>query len=86
MITFIASAPATTTYMRVHGDGGLRLTLDISETEADGIIDDLSRLRGKTLSVAIVATELDQDCTKVNDGTPEESTERSTVVLGRRRA
>ncbi len=60
MITFIASAPSTATFMRVHGDGGLRIMLDIAESEADGIIDDLSRLRGQTLSVAIVATEQEQ--------------------------
>lgn len=55
-IVFYASFPTNATAIRMHGDGGYRITLDISESEGD-IMAALAAMRGKTMIVTAQVRE-----------------------------
>ena len=57
MITFKCSIPTIANAIKIHGEDGTRIILDIPETESKGKRDALSDLRGKLLTVRIETTE-----------------------------
>jgi len=51
-VTFTASIPPTETAIKIHGDGGARLILDIAESDLGGFLPALV-MRGHVLSVTL---------------------------------
>ena len=51
-VTFQASIPSLETAIKIHGDGGARLILDIAESDLAGFLPALV-FRGKRLRVSI---------------------------------
>ena len=54
-VTFPAAIPPSETAIKVHGEGGARLQLDISEADLTAFLPALA-MRGWRLSVTIAAT------------------------------
>jgi hypothetical protein len=52
-VTFFASIPPMETAIKIHGDGGARMQLDIAESDLAGFLPALI-MRGKRLSVTLV--------------------------------
>jgi len=52
MTSFLASIPLTATAIRIHGEGGLRLTLDVPESSLPEALA-LIGMRGETLRVTV---------------------------------
>ena len=55
VVTFRATIPPMETAIKIHGEGGARLQLDIAETDLAGFLPALV-MRGKTLSVTLGIT------------------------------
>jgi hypothetical protein len=53
-VTFQATIPPSETAIKIHGEGGARLQLDISETDLSTFLPALV-MRGKQLMVTLVA-------------------------------
>ena len=51
-VTFQASIPSLETAIKIHGDGGARLMLDVAESDLAGFLPALA-YRGKRLRVTI---------------------------------
>lgn len=51
-IVFLASFPPIQSAIKVSGDGGIRIQLDIPETEVPNAVD-LLAMRGKVLKVTV---------------------------------
>lgn len=51
-VTFAATIPGIETAIKVHGDGGARMILDIAEDDLAGFLPALV-MRGKRLSVTL---------------------------------
>lgn len=66
-VLFVASIPPILAAIRVGGDGGLRLTLDIPESDA-GVLAQLAALRRRPLAVAI--SPLDDDDAPAPEAAP----------------
>ena len=64
-ITFLASFPNISSAIRVAGDGGARILLDISEDEMPAIVR-LMLMRGKVIKVTV------EDIPQEDNGTNEE--------------
>lgn len=52
LATFEAVIPSTVTAIRIHGDEGMRITLDVDETNLPAALD-LVRWRGRLLRVTV---------------------------------
>jgi hypothetical protein len=50
--TFLCVIPSTVTAIRIHGDEGMRLTLDVDESNLPAALD-LLRWRGRLLKVTV---------------------------------
>jgi hypothetical protein len=55
-VTFPASIPPMETAIKIHGEGGCRLQLDIAESDLGAFIPALA-MRGKRLSVTLQEAE-----------------------------
>lgn len=55
-IVFYASFPTNATAIRMHGDGGFRITLDIAESESS-VMAALAQMRGKTMIITAQVEE-----------------------------
>ena len=51
-VSFRASIPPTETAIKIHGEGGARMLLDIAEDDLQGFLPALA-MRGKTLRVTL---------------------------------
>ena len=51
-VDFLASFPPTATAIQMHGDGGMRITLDISETDVPKALP-VMQWRGTVMEVTI---------------------------------
>ena len=51
-VTFLASIPLVETAVKIHGDGGARLMLDVAEADLGGFLPALA-YRGKRLRITI---------------------------------
>jgi len=55
-VTFRASIPPMETAIKIHGEGGARLQLDIAESDLGGFLPALV-MRGKCLDVTLTESE-----------------------------
>ena len=55
-VTFRASVPPMETAIKIHGEGGARLQLDIAESDLGGFLPALA-MRGKQLAVTLKEAE-----------------------------
>jgi hypothetical protein len=55
-VTFRASIPPMETAIKIHGEGGARLQLDIAESDLGGFLPALV-MRGKVLDVTLTESE-----------------------------
>lgn len=55
-VTFKASIPPLETAIKIHGEGGARLQLDVAEADLAGFLPALP-MRGKQLAVTLKAAE-----------------------------
>lgn len=53
-VTFLAAIPPSETAIKVHGEGGARLQLDISEADLQAFLPALA-MRGRRLSVTLTS-------------------------------
>jgi hypothetical protein len=51
-VTFRASIPPTETAIKIHGEGGARLQLDVAESDLGGFLPSLI-MRGHVLNVTL---------------------------------
>ena len=51
-VTFLATFPPTATAIQMHGDGGMRITMDIPETEVGKALP-VMKWRGAQMEVTI---------------------------------
>jgi hypothetical protein len=51
-VTFVASIPPTETAIKIHGDGGARMILDVAESDLGGFLPALV-MRGHVLKVTL---------------------------------
>lgn len=64
LIEFLASFPNVQSAIRVAGDGGARITLDIAESEMPAIVR-LMLMRGMVLRVTVEPEQVEEQKTQV---------------------
>ncbi len=75
-IVFYASFPSNAIAIRMHGDGGYRITLDVPESEADTMMA-FAKMRGKTMVLTAQVQEIEENRTNGKESAKTEDRPRT---------